>query len=113
MGYALLSKWPLTWIGNLAEDAKSVAQQQGRVTFGFRDIDAAINEFRLPSDLAQTRAFEERPATRRGRQTLLAPPAAAAPPLPVEQPRSEYAQRQVAPLVPVDRARHGDLVPTT
>lgn len=59
VGYARAqSNWPLTWISNLAEDARIVAQEAGRAEVTFSDIEAAIKQFRTPSDLAQKASLE-------------------------------------------------------
>jgi hypothetical protein len=57
VGQALLSQWPLTWIGNLAEDVQEVMTGRDRKT-AFEDIEKAIKQFRTPSDLAQVQAYQ-------------------------------------------------------
>lgn len=94
-GYAKLSRWPLTGLANLAEDARVIAAECGRTEPNFADLEAAMTKFRMPSDVAQATAFEEASKTaRRGRRC----------PTPQPQP----IQRQNTDEEPADTARSSD-----
>jgi len=65
VGHSKLSPWPLSWIANLVEDVRGLAN--GRpVKFG--DIEEAIKQFRTPSDVAQATAFETPVPAQRSKQ---------------------------------------------
>jgi AAA domain len=103
VGHAQLSKWPLTWIADLAEDARILAEEEGRSKVAFADIEGAIQKFRMPSDLAQATAFEEAAFTKNARRSR----SAAARPL----PDPIIPERGSKPVLEIDRLQHRGTVP--
>jgi hypothetical protein len=73
MGHAMLSPYPLSWLGDLAQDAREIAETHGRHSPNFSDLDRAIKEIRTPSDLAQATAFDpsKSPTRRRSVRTRM------------------------------------------
>jgi len=56
--YASATKWPLTSVVGLVEDARDLAECEGRKELQFTDLERSIKESRVPSDCAQDKAFE-------------------------------------------------------
>lgn len=71
VGYAKLSGRDVSGLGDLALDARLVAEDAGRSDVIFADLDRAISAYRVPADAAMTTAFklaEQKANERRGRR---------------------------------------------
>ena len=94
IGYAGPSDYQLTNLVDAVADAQDIASGAGRERINLSDIQAAINEVRIPSDLRTKQIFKARPA--RGRlarreQPVQEPFNAAEEPLKPAVERNEFA----------------------
>ncbi len=98
--YATTSKWPMTAIANAVEDAGDFAADEAREKIEFADLARAINEFRLPSEQAQTTAFAEPAKAPGGRGR-----SKAAPPQQPDGGTPAATPREVRPALATDVSR--------
>ena len=66
VGYALSAKMPMPAIVDVIDEARLLAQREGRERITFEDVDCAMKEFCAPSYQAMSRSFEA--PNRRGRK---------------------------------------------
>jgi energy-coupling factor transporter ATP-binding protein EcfA2 len=111
VGYSLASKGFFQAITNAIEDAQLIARRAGRAEIKFADLKAAIQDWRSPSDAALQRVFDNKPAERGRRRTVLRAPESTltprlngleiAPPLPAP----DLAEAEAPEMAAVDRRR--------
>lgn len=88
--YAFGSKGYFQAIGDAVDDARLIAKRAGRDKITFKDLRAAIHDWRAPSDAALQRVFDSEPVKpRRGKQPRFAP-AEVEPEAPEETPVPQH-----------------------
>ncbi len=80
VGYALSTRGYFQTITDAIEDAQLIAKRAGRNQITARDLQAAVKEWRAPSDAALQRVFTNKPAASRKRARV---------PVPAEIPTAE------------------------
>lgn len=69
-GYAMASRGYFQTITDAVDDAQLIARRAGRERFTGRDLQAAVKEWRAPSDAALQRVFDSKPERRRHRARI-------------------------------------------